>query len=175
MNKSIKWLEEEEAEEVEEILLSPVEECLDFDAFGVSIIAGMTESGKTNLVKQIMRYNSQNYHKIYLVCSTINLQSEYDYLSKQAVLPLSEESIEEVLEKQKRKNKQGVALIFDDVLGKMHFQNTNLFDSMASSCCNFRLHAFLLVQDLCQSALPMTALSRNGPTLFCWSLSGPSL
>jgi len=46
MNKWIKWLKEEEAEEVEDILLSPVEECLDVDAFGVSIIAGMTESGK---------------------------------------------------------------------------------------------------------------------------------
>jgi hypothetical protein len=44
MNKLIKWLKkEEEAEEVEDILLSPVEECLDVDAFGVSIIAGMTE------------------------------------------------------------------------------------------------------------------------------------
>jgi len=62
MNKLIKWLKEEEGE-VEDILLSPVEECLDVDAFGVSIIAGMTESGKTNLVKQIIRHNSQNYHK----------------------------------------------------------------------------------------------------------------
>jgi len=66
----------------------------------------------------------------------------------QAVLPLSEESREEVLEEQKRKNKQRVALIFDDVLGKMSFQNSNLFDYIASSCHHFRLHAFLLVQDL---------------------------
>jgi len=146
MNKSIKWLEEEEAEE--DILLSPIEECLDVDAFGVSIIAGMTESGKTNLVKQIIRYNSQNYCKIYLICSTINLHSKYDYLPKQAVLPLSEENFEEVLEEQKRKNKQKVALIFDDVLGKMCFQNSNLFDYIASSCHHFRLHAFLLVQGL---------------------------
>jgi len=80
MNKSIKWLKEEEAEEVEDILLSPVEECLDVDGFGVSIIAGMKESGKTNLVKEIIRYNSQNYHNIYLVCSTIDLQSKYDCL-----------------------------------------------------------------------------------------------
>jgi len=123
MNKLIKWLKEGEAEEVEDILLSPVE---DVDAFGVSIIAGMMESGKTNLVKQIIRYNSQNYHKIYLVCSTIILQSKYDCLPKQAVLPLSEESIKEVLEEQKRKNKQRVALIFDDVLGKMRFQSSNI-------------------------------------------------
>jgi len=129
-------------------LLSNVEECLNVDQFGVSIIAGMTESGKTNLVKQIIRYNSQNYHKVYLICSTIDLKSEYDCLPKQAVLPLSEESIEEVLEEQKRKNKQRAALIFDDVLGKMHFQNSNLFDYLASSCRHFRLHAFLLVQDL---------------------------
>jgi len=109
---------------------------------------GMTESVKTNLVKQIIRYNSQNYHNIYLVCSTINLQSKYDCLPKQAVLPLSEESIEEVLEEQKKKNKKRLALIFDDVLGKMCFQNSNLFDYIASSCRHFRLHAFLLAQDL---------------------------
>jgi len=69
MNKLIKWLEEEEAEDVEDILLSPVKERLDVDAFSVSIM------GKPNLVKQIIRYNSQNYHKIYLICSTINLQN----------------------------------------------------------------------------------------------------
>jgi len=28
---------------------------------------------------------------------------------------------------------------------------------------------------MCQAALPMTALSRDGLTLFCWSRSGPSL
>jgi len=28
---------------------------------------------------------------------------------------------------------------------------------------------------MCQSATPMTALSRNGLSPFCWSLSGPSL
>jgi len=28
---------------------------------------------------------------------------------------------------------------------------------------------------LCQSALPMTPLSRKGPTLFCWSRPGPFL
>jgi len=103
MNKSIKWFQEEEAEEVEDILLSPVEECLDVDVFGVSILAGMKESGKTNLVKQIIRYNSQNYHKVYLICSIIDLQSKYNCLPKQAVLPLSEESIEKVLEKQEEK------------------------------------------------------------------------
>jgi len=59
MNKLIKWLKEEEAEEVEDILLAPVEECLDIDAFGVSIIAGMTESGKTNLFKQPSIYNNE--------------------------------------------------------------------------------------------------------------------
>jgi hypothetical protein len=129
MNKSIKWLEEEEEEkEIEDILLSPVEECLEVDQFGVSILAGMTESGKTNLVKQIIRYNSQNYHKIYLICSTIDPQSEYDCLPKQAVLPLSEESIEKMLEQQKKKPNQRVSLIFDDVLGKILFQNSNLFD-----------------------------------------------
>jgi len=32
-----------------------------------------------------------------------------------------------------------------------------------------------VLMSLCQATLPMTALSRNGPTLFCWSLSGPSL
>jgi len=32
----------------------------DVDAFGVSLKAGMTESGKTNLVKQIIRYTHKN-------------------------------------------------------------------------------------------------------------------
>jgi len=53
-----------------------------------------------------------------------------------------------VLEEQNKKTKQRVALIFDDALGKMCFQNNNLFDYIASSCHHFKLHAFLLVQDL---------------------------
>jgi len=84
MNKPIKWLKEGE---VEDILLSPVEEYLDVDAFGVCTLAVMMESEETNLVKQIIRYNSQNSHKIYLIYSSINLQSKYDCLPKQAILP----------------------------------------------------------------------------------------
>jgi len=42
-----------------------------------------------------------------LICSTIDLQSEYDCLPKQAVLPLSEESIKEVLEEKKREKTKG--------------------------------------------------------------------
>jgi len=47
------------------------------------------------------------------------------------IVGLSFFSIEEVLEEQKRKNKQRVALIFDDVLGKMHFKNSS------ASCASF--------------------------------------
>jgi len=52
MNKSVQWLKEEEEED---IILSPAKECLLVDEYGMTIIAGMTESRKTNLVKQIIR------------------------------------------------------------------------------------------------------------------------
>jgi len=77
MNKSVQWLKEAEEED---ILLSLIKECLLVDEYGMTIIAGMKESGKTNLVKQIIRYNSENDHKIDLVCSTIDLKTEYDCL-----------------------------------------------------------------------------------------------
>jgi len=148
MNKTVQWIEEQEEEEIVDGLdLCRPEECLDVDNYGITIIAGQTESGKTNLVKQLIRYNSQSYNKIFLICSTIDLQTEYDCLPKAAILPLSQESIEWVLEKQRKNPNQRVAIILDDVVGKMKFHNNELFDYIASSCRHFRIHVFLLVQD----------------------------
>jgi len=53
--KSISWVTNHEAPE---IFLSSSEECLEVDNFGTTIIAGMTECGKTNLVKQIQGIRS---------------------------------------------------------------------------------------------------------------------
>jgi len=145
MKKSISWVTNHEAPE---IFLSPSEECLEVDNFGTTIIAGMTESGKTNLVKQILRYNAQLFHKIYLICSTVDLQTEYSFLPGQAILPLSEESLALIVEEQKRSPKQRTAVILDDVIGKIRFQQNNHFDHLASTCRHYRLHQFILIQDL---------------------------
>jgi len=56
MKKSISWVTNHEAPE---IFLSHSEECLEVDNFGTTIIAGMAESGKTDLVKEIIRSGDQ--------------------------------------------------------------------------------------------------------------------
>jgi len=55
----------------EDFCLSPPEECLPLELF---FFAGSTV--KTTLIKHIIRFNALNYHKIYLICSTANLQDE---------------------------------------------------------------------------------------------------
>jgi hypothetical protein len=63
-------------------------------------------------------------------------------------------------------------LIFDDVLGKIRFQNSNLFDYVASSCRHFRLHCFLLVQDLKKLS---PTIRDNSKVLFVTKLKEHSL
>jgi energy-coupling factor transporter ATP-binding protein EcfA2 len=150
MKKSIRWLEEEESEgeQEEELFLSPVEECLDLDDFGTTLICGSTESGKTTLVKHLIRYNALSYHKIYLLCSTVDLQDEYSFLPRQAILPVTEDSVKQIVEGQEANPNQRVAVIMDDCIGKIKFQNSNLFDHLASSCRHYRIKLFILIQDM---------------------------
>jgi len=90
------------------------------------LVAGSTETGKTTLVKHLIRFNALNYHKIYLICSTANLQDEYNFLPKKAFLPVSEELMNKVVKEKEHNSKQRVLLILDDCVGKLRFQKPTL-------------------------------------------------
>jgi len=130
MKKNITWLEndssnaQDDDELDEDFYLSPSEECLLLELFGTTLIAGSTETGKMTLVKHLIRYNMMNYHKIYLICSTANLQDEYNFLTKKGFLPVSEESINKVVKDQEQNSKQRVLLILDNCVGKLRFPKT---------------------------------------------------
>jgi len=87
MKRSISWVAYHEAPG---IFLFPSEECFEVDNFGTTIISGIKESGKTNLVKQIIRYNAELFHKIY--CSIVDIWTKYSFLPGQAISPLSEKA-----------------------------------------------------------------------------------
>jgi len=95
------------------------------------------QSGKTTLVKHLIREKVLNYHKIYLICSTANLQDEYSFLPRQVILPVSEDSINKVVKEQERNPKQRVLLVLDDFVGKLRFQSSDLIDHLALSCRHY--------------------------------------
>ena len=107
MKKNITWLENDSsnAQDDNKLDISPSEECLPLELFGTTLIAGSTEMGKTTLVKHLIKFNALNYHKIYLICSTANLQDEYNFLPKKAFLPVSKESINKVVKEQEQNSK----------------------------------------------------------------------
>lgn len=172
----VKWIDEvedlEEEEEETKLELSEALDCLTLDNFGTTIIAGSSSTGKTTLMKQLIKHNASLFHKIYLICSTVDLQGEYDFLPRKAIKPVSEASIKEIVEEQERNNKQRVAILMDDCIGKLKFQNSDLFDHLASSCRHYRIHQFILIQDLKKLS---PTLRDNSKVLFVSRLKEHSL
>jgi len=44
-------------------------------------IVGSTDTGKTNLVKLIVKHNVKSWHRIYAMCGTLNVQDDYENIN----------------------------------------------------------------------------------------------
>jgi len=131
--------EEEEEEEIqEEILLSSPKECLEIPNFGTTVIAGMTESGKTNLLLHLLRYNAELFNKVFLLCPTSSASGDYKCLPKKSILSKEEEVKRLLKEQETSRNK--IAIILDDVIGSVRLQSSSLFDKIASSGRHYKVH-----------------------------------
>lgn len=112
------------------------------------IIAGQTDSGKTNLVKYLVYTHALQFNRIILLSPTADLQNE-NFLQKEFIITeVTPEKVERIISEQQKNKKWKTLLIFDDCIGSMSFKNSSVFDKLASSGRHYNTSTIHIVQDL---------------------------
>ena len=173
--KNIQWLDEQEEKEVEEVKeepINPIEEpmleetiiqepiiqdieltaptqAIQMKFPALIIIGGMTESGKTNLLRYILKENHQSFNRIWALCPTADLLVEYQFIPRKfTITNPTEEDVDNILQDQIKFKHLKTCVVLDDCIGSLNFQNSKIFDKLASSSRHFKLTTFILIQDL---------------------------
>lgn len=143
---------------------SSAKSALDLPFPSITLIVGMTGSGKTQLLRELIRMQAiqKKFQRVIVMCPTADMQEKtpYDFMDQKNVLTKSslfEEQIKGILKQQELRKKAGqpvnTHLILDDVIGKIKFKHSDLWDEIASSCRHFNLSVTLLLQNI-SSAVP---------------------
>lgn len=122
---------------------------LEIEPFSLIVIAGQTRSGKTNLVKSIIRRNALSWNRVFLLSPTLGLQ-DYNFLPPQFCLHDASKMpsfIKRLKEQQRKYTNVKTCLVLDDCVGSLKF-NDKLFDELATTLRHYRMTMFVLVQDL---------------------------
>ena len=133
---------------------------------GVSIICGMTESGKTSLAMNLLIANALMFHMLIILSPTAHLQSVFNNVVKANNLVSEPEAmierINEVIDDQKRliarekamgltiENgpRRKVMFLVDDFIGTLKMSNSNIFNQLATSSRQYGISMLILTQDL---------------------------
>jgi hypothetical protein len=128
--------------------LDDSKKCMDLKFPSLTIIAGMSESGKTNLMKHLIRLHASKFHRIVVLCPTLDLQSSYECIDPNCLIrEPSSGDIEKIMEQQSKFPNLRTMLILDDCLGSVRFRD-NVFDRLASSGRHYNISTFIIIQDL---------------------------
>ena len=159
--------------EEDQIELSSVDDALEIKIPSMNIIAGMTSSGKTNLVRHICLRYASKVHRIIVLCPTIDLHDSYSFVdAKNVILEPTEEHVINIMKEQKKyKGRLSTLLIMDDCVGLLKF-NANTFAALAGTGRHFNLTTLVLMQDL--KKLP-PIMRTNSRSIFVTKLSSHSL
>ena len=130
------------------IQISDAQKCMIISRNTCNIIAGSTNSGKTNLLLNILRLNYKLWNSIYFVCPTLDLQSQYKDIVIQKNILTNERDIERLFTEQTNNQRRYICIVLDDCISTISFQSSNIFDKLASSCRHYRITCFILIQDL---------------------------
>jgi hypothetical protein len=125
----------------------------------ITLIVGMTGSGKTQLLRELIRMQAiqKKFHRVIVMCPTAYMQDKtpYDFMDQKNVLTKSslfEDQIKGILKQQELRKKAGqpvnTHLILDDVITKVKFKNSDLWDEIASCGRHYNLSVTLLLQNI---------------------------
>jgi len=147
-------------------------ECLTIKPGRMHAIVGSTDTGKTNLVKLIVKHNAKSWHRIYAMCGTLNVQDDYDWVKPEyKCFKPNEDFIKNIITYQENNLEIHSLLILDDVIGHLKFR-TDIFNIIASSGRKYRLTVILCLQDFKN---PSPIMRDNLATLYTTGLKEHSL
>jgi hypothetical protein len=123
---------------------------------GLHIFQGMTNSGKTNIVKWILYHYAKKrlFHKIYVFCPTgmIDNPGNYCKLFDPEYVFYEPSKYEAYFDKiyayQEKNPKRRILLLFDDCIGSVKFKNSKFFEKIAISGRHHSISTFVISQYL---------------------------
>lgn len=126
------------------------------DILGTFIFAGMTESGKTEAIRNFAFLNAKSWHEIFVLCPTALRNGSYNFVDDfdQHVISNPERKhIEGVLGFQRVNPNTKTCLILDDCLGTLSLSDRDpLWDKIASSCRQYNMTVIISTQHLAKIA-----------------------
>lgn len=135
----------------------------------LTIVAGMTQSGKTSLARWLILQGGRegSFKKIVVMCPTAGLSHDYAFIEKTAGELTTEptvKKVEQLLHEQKSlAARRPVLLVLDDWVGVLQVRDSKLFDQLASSSRHYHISIMILTQDLMKLS---PILRQNASTLF---------
>jgi energy-coupling factor transporter ATP-binding protein EcfA2 len=150
---------------------------LSCDEFGVVVLAGKSNSGKSNLMLNILLQNYNRWNEIYLSSTTFEQQPLWvNIVDKSHIIPPDKDSLqsglESIIQDQSKNINNKICFILDDLVGSVSFRHSDLFDKIAATCRHHRLTVFFIVQDLKKLS---TCIRQNTTSIFCTLLFDTSL
>lgn len=112
------------------------------------ILAGQTDTGKSELVKNMVYHYALKFNRIYLFSPTANLQGQ-NFLPREYIISdVTPQKVENIVKQQINNKIYKTLMIFDDCIGSVNFRNSNIFDKLASSGRHYNCSSIHIVQDL---------------------------
>jgi AAA+ ATPase superfamily predicted ATPase len=122
-------------------------------------VVGMRRSGKTTIIKDIIKNSNKKFDEVYLISETATLSHDYDdYVKENHIFELNEsEKVLTTIEKQQKaqKNPQlrnSILFILDDVVTS---DNRDTWDKLAFMGRHLKVHVILLSQSM-KAISPLT-------------------
>lgn len=185
--KPFQWVTSDEKAEVKEL---PKDDAWKIVVPGVTLVAGMTESGKTNLALGLLAKNAHQFHKLKILCPTASLQGVFDKIVKPIDMISSPDGmiscINTIIEEQKtlisREKSMGysiengpkrkVMLMIDDFIGHLKLRDSPIFNILATSGRQYGIGCIFLTQDIMKIG---TTIRDNSRTLYITGVKSHNL
>jgi hypothetical protein len=121
------------------------------------IICDLSNSGKNNTIKQIVRRNCKKFHQIIVILPTNMQNSEYNYLSNKSVyFEYFQEIISNIVDVQKLNSYLHYLVVLDNSVGVIDF-NCKLLRNLWTNLRHYNLTFIISIQYL----KSITSLMKN--------------
>jgi hypothetical protein len=160
---------DEEEDNVGEIRLDNPIECLKIKFPATVIIAGITKTGKTTLLTNIIYLNRNQFHRIWLL-SPFAQKEIYDYIPKKyKITDPTDVDLENIFQEQENNPEMRTCIICDDCIGRINFSKGRISKILATTGRHVNV-SFIVVNQYLNDINPV--VRDNAEILFVTKVKG---
>jgi hypothetical protein len=171
VEEEVKESDEEESDEEDRgtVRLDDPIECLKIKFPATIIIAGITETGKTTLLTNIIYLNRNQFHRIWLL-SPFAHKEIYDYIPKKyKITDPTDVDLENIFQEQENNPEMRTCIICDDCIGRINFSRGRISKLLATTGRHVNV-SFIIVNQYLNDINPL--VRDNAKILFVTKVKG---